>query len=126
MLNKAQIELYYELAQQINAGKHKPENVFKAFEEYPDEAGQIVNFWLQYNEMTQSVVHYLAIEKCRLLYEKCYGKEMSKWNLVKRNMRLIMNGLKQNLYGAKECLIGVGRTHKTTGKSQAYLNQKMK
>lgn len=120
MLTDAQMKIYYELAIQINKGQHKPVKVFEAFEEFPDEASEIVNFWLQFNELTQSVVHYLAIEKCRLLYERCYRKEIDKWTLTKHNLRLILNGLKQSLFGVKECLTGAGHTQKRNGKNQVY------
>ena len=107
MLTEEQIKIYYKLAVEIKNKEHKPEKIFKAFEIYPDEASEIVNFWLTFDEFTQSIVNYLAIEKRRILFEKCYRKEINKWTLMKRNMRLIVNGLKTSLYGVRECLTGV-------------------
>ena len=106
MLTDVQKKMYYELAIQINKGQHTPQRVFEAFEEFPDEASKIVNFWLTNDAFTQGVVHYLAIEKLRIQFEKCYRKEIDKCTLMKHNLRLILNGLKQILYGVKECIIG--------------------
>lgn len=112
MLTQEQMRIYYNLAKEIRNGEHKSEKIFEAFETYPDEASEIVNFWLMCDEFTQSVVHYLAIEKCRLLYERCYRKEVDKWTLVKRNLKFMLNGLKMSLFGVKECLIGGGYREK--------------
>jgi hypothetical protein len=115
MLTDEQKRAYITLAQQIYEGKHNPQMVFAAFQEYPDEASEIVNFWLQYNDFTQIVVHYLAIEKYRILCEKCYRKEIDKWTLTKHNLRLILNGLKQTLFGVRDSIIGAEHTQKRNG-----------
>lgn len=118
MLTDEQKRAYITLAQQIYTKEHTPERVFAAFQEYPDEASEIINFWMTYNDFTQTVVHYLAIEKYRILYEKCYRKEIDKWTLTKHNLRLILNGLKQILFGVRESLTGAELTPKRNGKSQ--------
>lgn len=120
MLTDEQKRAYILLAQQIYTKEHTPQRVFEAFQEYPDEASEIVNFWLQYNDFTQTIVHYLAVEKYRILYEKCYRKEIDKWTLMKHNLRLTLNGLIKSLFGVRECLIGAEPTQKRNGKSQLF------
>lgn len=99
---------YYQLAKDIAAGKHPLYLVFEAFHKYPIETAKIVDFWMNYDEFTAAVAHYLAVEKARLHMEIAYRKEVDKWTLRKHNLRLILNGLKTSLFGVKECLIGEG------------------
>ena len=96
---------YLYIAQLINEKKISVQQILKYFEAEPDKSASMVNFWLTYNPFTQSVVHYLAIEKLRIKFEKCYQIE-GKQCIRKQSLKLIANGLKQIWYGVKECIIG--------------------
>lgn len=99
-------KIYYQIAKDIAAGKHALYAVFEAFNEHPDISAKMITFWMRYDDFTQAVVHYLAVEKARLLMEVAYGKEVDRWTLMKRNLKFMLNGLKTSLFGVKECLIG--------------------
>jgi hypothetical protein len=81
MISEKKKREYYALAKQIKEGIHTPQKVFEAFERHPDEASEIVNFWLTHDEFTQNVVNFLAIEKLRIKFERCYKKELPIWDL---------------------------------------------
>jgi hypothetical protein len=99
MLTEQQKREYYTLAEQIFKGIHTPARVFEAFELAPEEAATIVNFWMRCDEFTQSVAHYLVIEKQKLLLEKTYKKELPKWHrrTISYGLTRIISILKQNL-----------------------------
>ena len=99
MLTKEQMRVYYTLAQEIYEGKHPPIRVFEAFAIAPEEAATIVNFWMRCDEFTQSVAHYLAVEKVRLLLENTYKKELPKWHLktISYGLTRIILKLRKNL-----------------------------
>jgi len=80
MITEQQKREYITLAQQIYEGKHTPIRVLQAFELHPNEAAVIINFWMTYNDFTQSIVDYLAIEKLRIKFENNYKKELPKWH----------------------------------------------
>lgn len=99
MLTEKQKREYYQLAEQIFKGIHPPARVLQVFELVPEEAATIVNFWMRCDEFTQSVVHYLIIEKQKLLLEKTYKKELPKWHrkTIFYGLTHIISILKQSL-----------------------------
>lgn len=103
MLTKEQMRVYYTLAQEIYEGKHPPIRVFEVFELAPEEAATIVDFWMRCDEFTQSVAHYLAIEKQKLFLEKTYKKELPKWH-----RRTISYGLTRTISILKQSLTSFG------------------
>lgn len=56
---------FYALAKEIAEGKRSIYVVYEVFAQYPDTAAKIINFWMRCDEFTQSVAHYLAIEKAK-------------------------------------------------------------
>lgn len=99
MLTEQQKREYYTLAEQIFKGIHPPVRVFEAFELAPEEAATIVDFWMRCDEFTQSVAHYLAIEKTRIFLEKTYKKELPKWHrrTISYGLTRIILKLRKNL-----------------------------
>ena len=99
MLTEQQKREYYTLAEQIFKGIHTPARVFKAFELAPEEAATIVDFWMRCDEFTQSLAHYLAIEKQKFFLEKTYKKELPKWHLktISYGLTRTISKLRKNL-----------------------------
>lgn len=91
MLSKEKQREYYKMAEDIHSGKYSIFAVLSAFENYPEEASTIVDFWMRCDEFTQEVVHNLAVEKMRIRLEVCAEKEVNIWTLMMHNLRHILS-----------------------------------
>lgn len=72
MLNEEQKRNAVALAMKIETGEIAPGTVLKVFEDFPNLAKNLIEFWLGFNEMTVNVVEILTIDKCREFLERCY------------------------------------------------------
>ena len=75
MITEEKKREYLQIAVLIDAGAIPVPLILVDFEEHQERAAEMVNFWLTYDEFTQKIVHYLAIEKLRIHFENCYRKE---------------------------------------------------
>lgn len=104
-----------DLAMKIDIGEVPISLVIETFDRCPMSAAVIMDFWLNFNDMTKSVAEQVGYEKCRKHLENCYEKGNKKW--TNKNLKVIVNGLKLIYFGVKECLIGAGLTQKKNGKT---------
>lgn len=90
---------YLCLAYMINDNTVDIKTILNYFEDEPDKSAEIVNFWLTYDEFTQKIVHYLAIEKLRIKFESNYKKELPKWHrkTISYGLTRIISTVKKNL-----------------------------
>lgn len=105
MITEDEKRMAINLAMKIDVGEITVNEVIKAFDKYPLSASVIMEFWCTFNEMTQQVAEKVGWERCRRHLEKCY-KGNAKCLIMKQNLRVILNGLKQIWYGVKGCIIG--------------------
>lgn len=103
MISEEKKREYLQIAVLINNGAIPVPVILEDFQEHQERATEMINFWLTFDEFTQKVVNYLAIEKLRISFEKCYRKEVNIWTLTMHNLKVILNGLKQSLFGEREC-----------------------
>ena len=103
MISNEKMREYLQIAVLINSGAIPVPVILEDFQEHQERATEMINFWLTFDEFTQKVVNYLAIEKLRISFEKCYRKEVNIWTLTMHNLKVILNGLKQSLFGEREC-----------------------
>lgn len=64
-----------ELANKIRKGQISIQFVFDKFEQEPEYATEIVDFWMSHNSMTRDVAYQLATYKTIMTLEKCYKLE---------------------------------------------------
>lgn len=88
---------FYALAKEIAEGKRSIYVVYEVFAQYPDTAAKIINFWMRCDEFTQSVAHYLAVEKARIQLEVCAEKEMYTIDLIAHNTAILFDNIKRGL-----------------------------
>ena len=107
MITEEEKRMLVTLAMRIDIGEMPAFIVVEVFDKNPISAAQIIDFWYEFNDMTRRVADYVGYEKCRKHLEKCYKIRNGKCLRMKQNLTVIANGLKQILYGVKECIIGV-------------------
>ena len=109
MLTNEKMKEYLQIAVLIDSGAIPVPLLLEDFQQNQERAAEMVNFWLTFDEFTQKVANYIAIEKCKIYLENCYRKDF-KCSTMKQNLLNIANGLKQILFGVKGCLIGALKT----------------